>query len=113
MIGKHDTLEADAGGDGEGAEAVCVAPAGGGLLCLVTVNVDGLGEYDVSPSERMGAILKEVLAASPDVLLFQEVVDEMRDDAAAPAAMQDISPSRLPRGVLQRHGRAERSRVRG
>ena len=47
------------------------------LLRLVTVNVDGLGEYDAPPSERMEAILEEVLAVSPDVLLLQEVLHEM------------------------------------
>merc|ERR1711940_65264 len=55
MIGEHHTLEADAGGDCEDADAACVAPAAGGLLRLVTVNVDGLGEYDAPPSERMEA----------------------------------------------------------
>ena len=79
MIGEHDMLEADASGDFELADAACVAPAAGGLLRLVAVNVDDSGEYDAPPSGQMEAILKEVLAVSPDVWLLQEVVHEMQE----------------------------------
>ena len=44
---------------------------------LLTVNVDGLGAYALSPAERLEEILTTVLAWSPDVLLLQEVVREM------------------------------------
>ena len=50
-----------------------------GQTILVTVNVDGLGEYGRSPAQRMAAILDHLLQASPDVMHFQEVVDEMHD----------------------------------
>ena len=45
-------------------------------LRLVTVNVDGLGTYDVSPEERMDAILTEVLSAVHDVICFHEVHED-------------------------------------
>ena len=44
---------------------------------LLTVNVDGLGEYALSPAERMEEILTTVLASTPDVIMLQEVVLEM------------------------------------
>ena len=46
-------------------------------LSLVTVNVDGLGEYQATPGARMRAILPELLRPAPDVIMLQEVVDEM------------------------------------
>ena len=42
-------------------------------LSLVTLNVDGLGDYAESPADRMEAILTEVLLVEPDVLALQEV----------------------------------------
>ncbi len=46
-------------------------------LRIVSVNVDGLGDYGMSPVQRMGAILDKVLAVSPDMVLLQEVVAPM------------------------------------
>jgi len=46
-------------------------------ISLVTVNVDGLGDYPRSPTERMASILEEVLRTSPDFLLMQEVTMPM------------------------------------
>ena len=46
-------------------------------LRVVTMNVDGLGEYQASPSARMDAVLAEILTAMPDVILLQEVTAEM------------------------------------
>ncbi len=46
-------------------------------LRVVTMNVDGLGEYQASPSARMEAVLAEILTAMPDVILLQEVTAEM------------------------------------
>ena len=69
--------------DDEAAEV----PPSGGVACgahgvgqeinLVTLNVDGLGDYRASPADRMEAILDEVLALEPDFLLLQEVVADM------------------------------------
>ena len=44
---------------------------------LLTVNVDGLGAYALSPAERMEEILTTALASLPDVIMLQEVVLEM------------------------------------
>ena len=46
-------------------------------VTLLTVNVDGLGEYASSPAGRMEEILTAVLASTPDVIMLQEVVLEM------------------------------------
>ena len=46
-------------------------------LSLVTLNVDGLGEYATAPAARMEAILDEVLVVKPDVLLLQEMTFAM------------------------------------
>ena len=46
-------------------------------LRLVTLNVDGLGNYHVGPGARMEAILIRVLPVEPDVLLLQEVTGPM------------------------------------
>ena len=47
-------------------------------VSLVTVNVDGMGEdYTRSPSERITAILEEVLRKRPSFILMQEVTIEM------------------------------------
>ena len=46
-------------------------------LSLVTLNVDGLGEYATAPAARMEAILDEVLVVKPDVLLLQEITFPM------------------------------------
>ena len=50
------------------------APADCGTMSLVTMNVDGLGDYQTSPAERMDAILSEVMQANPEVIMLQEVV---------------------------------------
>ena len=42
-------------------------------LSLVTLNVDGLGEYPATPGARMRAILPELLRPAPDVIMLQEV----------------------------------------
>ena len=46
-------------------------------LSLVTLNVDGLGDYADSPAARMDAILTRVLLVEPDVLVLQEVTAAM------------------------------------
>ena len=47
-------------------------------LTLLTVNVDGIGDgYRPTPATRMEAILFQIIEASPDVILFQEVVPSM------------------------------------
>ena len=46
-------------------------------LSLVTLNVDGLGEYALSPADRMDAILTCVLLVEPDVLVLQAVTIPM------------------------------------
>ena len=46
-------------------------------ISVVTVNVDGLGDYPIPPVQRIVAILDEVLLRSPDVLLLQEVTMPM------------------------------------
>ena len=53
------------------------APPLESTMSLVTVNVDGLGEYATSPAWRMAEILRQVAPLEPDILLFQEVVMEM------------------------------------
>ena len=50
-------------------------------VCIVTVNVDGLGEYQRSPTQRLAAILDSVLRVAPDVLHLQEVTAEMYEAA--------------------------------
>ena len=46
-------------------------------LRLVTLNVAGLWEAHEEPARRMDAILTKVLAVDPDVMCFQEMIDEM------------------------------------
>ena len=53
--------------------AAAKAEAGSDALSLVTLNVDGLGEYALSLADRMGAILACVLLVEPDVLVLQAV----------------------------------------
>ena len=47
------------------------------VLSVVTLNVDGLGEYTEPPASRMGKILDQVLQVDPDVLAMQEVTAPM------------------------------------
>ena len=46
-------------------------------MSLVSVNVDGLGNYSSSAEERMANILEAVLRVRPHFLLTQEVTWEM------------------------------------
>jgi hypothetical protein len=46
-------------------------------ISLVSVNVDGLGDYTRSATERMARILEEVLQRQPHFLLLQEVTMPM------------------------------------
>ena len=46
-------------------------------LRIYSLNVDGLTKYQVGHAERMGEMLRQALLTNPDVLLFQEVVEEM------------------------------------
>ena len=46
----------------------------GTTVRIVTLNVDGLGDYRSSPACRMGEILDLLLENPPDVLLLQEVI---------------------------------------
>ena len=54
-----------------------VAEGEADVLSLVTLNVDGLGEYALGPADRMASILTRVLLVEPDVLLLQEMTDPM------------------------------------
>ena len=56
-------------------------------LTLLSMNVDGLGSYSMSPAERMEHILSAISAGETDVLLFQEVT------AAMYAALRQHLPS--------------------
>jgi len=47
------------------------------VLSMVTLNVDGLGEYTEAPATRMDKILDTVLQVDPDVLALQEVTAPM------------------------------------
>ena len=58
-------------------DAAVKAEAGSDALSLVTLNVDGLGEYALSPADRMDAILTRVLLVEPDVLVLQAVTIPM------------------------------------
>ena len=78
MVGAHDVEVAgaqDGGGPGGGA---CDAAA---EISVVTVNVDGFGDYEKPAATRLEAILDTVLAVAPDVLLLQEIVPEMYEVA--------------------------------
>ena len=56
-----------------GDAAAARAEAESDALSLVTLNVDGLGEYDDSPAARMDAILTRILLVKPDVLVLHEM----------------------------------------
>ena len=58
-------------------DAATRAEAESDALSLVTLNVDGLGDYADSPAARMDAILTRVLLVKPDVLVLQEVTAPM------------------------------------
>ena len=58
-------------------DAAARAEAESYALSLVTLNVDGLGDYADSPATRMDAILTCVLLVEPDVLVLQEVTAAM------------------------------------
>jgi hypothetical protein len=51
----------------------------GGLqeLSLVTVNVDGMGDYSIGAADRITDILQEIRKVSPQVILLQEVTIAM------------------------------------
>ena len=53
------------------------AEAESDALSLVTLHVDGLGDYAASPAARMDAILTHVLLVEPDVLVLQEMTVDM------------------------------------
>ena len=59
------------------SDAECSDDSSAQEMSLVTINVDGLGDYPRSPTERMASILEEVLRTSPDFLLMQEVTMPM------------------------------------
>ncbi len=46
-------------------------------IILVTLSVDGLGDYQTSASDRMDAVLTRLLVVAPDVLFLQEVTVAM------------------------------------
>ena len=50
------------------------------ILRLITVNVDGLGAYRLSPVQRIHKILDVLLEQAPDVMLFQEVLTMMYEE---------------------------------
>ena len=60
-----------------GDAAAARAEAESDALSLVTLSVDGLGDYADSPAARMDAILTRVLLVKPDVLMLQEVTVPM------------------------------------
>ena len=61
----------------ESGDAAARAEAKSDALSLVTLNVDGLGDYTDSPAARMDAILTHVLVVEPDVLVLQEMTAPM------------------------------------
>ena len=48
-----------------------------GKISIVTLNVDGLGDYTDPPEARMDAVLSALLEVDPDVLSLQEVTMPM------------------------------------
>ena len=68
---------ADAVEDGDDVEPQ--PRAASDVLSLMTLNVDGLGEYTDAPATRMDALLDQLLLAQPepDVLALQEMTAEM------------------------------------
>ena len=58
-------------------DAAARAEAESDALSLVTLNVDGLGDYADPPAARMDAILAHVLLVEPDVLVLQEMTAPM------------------------------------
>ena len=60
-----------------GDAAAARAEAASDALSLVTLNVDGLGDYTDSPGTRMDAILTHLLLVEPDVLVLQEMTAPM------------------------------------
>ena len=68
---------APAGSQEVSGDAATRAEAESDALSLVTLNVDGLGDYADSPAARMDAILARVLLVEPDVLVLQEVTAPM------------------------------------
>ena len=69
-MGLADTEEA-------AGDAGPLAKAELGTLSLVTLNVDGLGDYSAPAATRMDDIITRILPAQPDVLVFQEMVAPM------------------------------------
>ena len=49
----------------------------GRSVSIVTVNVDGLGEYRIQSSRRIASIVEKVLLLAPDIKLLQEVTVNM------------------------------------
>jgi hypothetical protein len=47
------------------------------MFSIVTLNVDGLGDYSDTPDVRMGAIISRLLVVEPDLLALQEVTMPM------------------------------------
>ena len=67
------------GSQREGRSAVSL----GDRVSLVSLNVDALGSYDKTPAARITTALGQLLDASPDVILLQEVSLEMYRAAQA------------------------------
>ena len=59
------------------AEADGHARGGSQEVSVVTVNVDGMGDYARSATDRIAGILGEILKVSPQCVLMQEVTMEM------------------------------------
>ena len=59
------------------ADTAPMAKAKSEALSLVSLNVDGLGEYADPPATRMDAILARVLLVEPDALVLQEMTAPM------------------------------------
>ena len=68
---------APAENDEASGDAGAGAEADSDTLSLVTLNVDGLGDYTDSPGARMNAILTDLLLVEPDVLVLQEMTAPM------------------------------------
>ena len=58
-------------------DAAARAEAESDALSLVTLNMDGLGDYADSHAACMDAILTHILLIEPDVLVLQEVTAPM------------------------------------
>ena len=66
-----------AGSEEVSGDAAAMVEPDSEVLSLVSLNVDGLGDYAEPPATRMDAILTRILLVKPDVLVLQEMTAPM------------------------------------